>query len=520
VPRANTRRATPVTGAGSTMHGAIASCQSGRPVTRALPWLWLIAIAGVPRIAGALLLANPDGDAYSYVEAIAAMRSSMAGGAFSIKDLAGFWLPMYQAICAAGSLLVNNPLYVAKVVSAICGTGTCLLVFLICRRLFTGARGLAYAAFAVAALNPLHIMYSSFSMTDVPYSFLLVGSLFFFIIEDRGVLAALFAMAAGLMRVEAWMLIILIPTLQFAGRRKISPISIALLALAPVICFYIYWAASGNPFDYFGSRAGYIRELLVVQPELRGFSPARIIGDVGRLLYAMNPLVFIASVAAVSLMVRRFPDLVARRLRESEFRVLAVCAFFFSSLCFLVLAYFTNSQPQIWTRYGLVFFDLGIPILIWASVALSARTRRLRRALAALTIAACLAQWGLQLRDGIVYAKASTPQQAVVDYLRAEYGRDPSIRIFCDDSTVRVLSDLPPSAFVSSTDFAEERESFMAGLKEAGVRFLVYSDSKWSTPNLLFPQLTENSVYGPFHLTVHRSPQELHSEVWLYEVSW
>jgi hypothetical protein len=387
-------------------------------IRRALPWLALVLAAGVPRILGALFLPNLDRDANSYVEAIAELRASMAAGAFSIKDMAGFWLPLYQTFCAAASVPVNNPLYVAKVVSAICGTGTCLLVFLICRRL-TGRNRLAYAAFALIAFNPLHIMYSSFSMTEVPYGLLVVGSLFF-TIEDRMLLAAIFAMLAGLMRVEAWMLVVLIPALQLLSGRKSSPASYIVLALGPLICFYIYWAATGNPFDYFHSRADYIRQLLVDQPELRNFTVSRIAGDAGRLLYSVNPLVLIGSVAAAWLMVvgRRRNDRSA--VPESVFAVSAACAFFFSFLTFLLAAYLTNNQPQIWIRYGLLLFAIGAPIMIWCYLTISDQMPRLKRAAAALTIGACLLQWGLQLRDGIVNARAAAFQPPVAEHRQNE----------------------------------------------------------------------------------------------------
>jgi len=314
---------------------------------------------------------------------------------------------MYQTVCAAGSLLVNNPLYVAKVVSAICGTATCLLVFMICRRV-TDRRDLAYAAFALIAFNPLHIMYSSFSMTEGPYIFLVAGSLLF-TIEDRAMLAAIFGLLAGLMRVEAWMLIILMPALQVWAGRKVKPASCIVPALAPLICFYIYWAATGDPFDYFHSRAVFIREFLVDRPELKGFSVRRIMSDAGRLLYSVNPLVFIASVAAASFTVKN-PRVKGRLgVTQTSFAVGAACVFFFSFLAFLLAAYFTNNQPEIWTRYGLLLFVLGIPILIWASAALSARMPQWRHLIAAVTILGCLVQWGLQLVHSIAYARAMVP---------------------------------------------------------------------------------------------------------------
>jgi hypothetical protein len=46
--------------------------------------------------------------------------------------------------------------------------------------------------------------------------------------------------------------------------------------------------------------------------------------------------------------------------------------------------------------------------MIWASMTISARMPRLRRLVALLTIGACLLQLGLQLRDGLGFARAAT----------------------------------------------------------------------------------------------------------------
>src|SRR5215471_18581428 len=175
-----------------------------------LLWAGLALVSGVPRILGAFLLPNAFGDAFSYLRYIELMRSKMADGAFAIKDLHGFWFPMYQFVCAGASLLFGHTFYVAKIVSALCGMGACLLVYQISMRL-TNHRPISLLAFALTALNPLHILYSSSSLTDVPHGFLVMASLYF-VLEQRWKAAAILAAAAGFMRIESWMLIIILPT--------------------------------------------------------------------------------------------------------------------------------------------------------------------------------------------------------------------------------------------------------------------------------------------------------------------
>jgi hypothetical protein len=401
-------------------------------------WAVLGLIALLPRLAGAFLLQNPDGDAYAYVEATARLRDSILSGNFSIKDLAGFWLPGYQLICATVSTVTGHPLYTAKLVTAILGAGSCFLVFAICRRITDKPR-LAYWGFGIVAANPFHIMYSSFSMTDVPFCFFVLASVLLSIV-DRQVLAAACATVAGLMRVEAWMLIPLIPALQLVARRKVSVWAMAILMLAPILCLWIYKSATGNPFDYFAVRSLYVKDLLVSEPHLQVFTFSRIAGDLGRLLYAVNPMELVAAVVASASLARslrrggsngggQVRGLI-RGLRQTghlsaELRgIVMPLACFLAFLGFILAAYWTNNQPQIWPRYGLLPFLLGIPILAWTVDRLSQRQagnllygrRGLLRGLAALTIAACVFQWGVQLRDVIRHFQRTAAPRAVVDY--------------------------------------------------------------------------------------------------------
>jgi 4-amino-4-deoxy-L-arabinose transferase-like glycosyltransferase len=155
-----------------------------------LLWVALLFIAGLPRVLAAFILPNEEGDPYAYAQAIDMMRASLLGGTFTIAELFGFWLPLYQFICALITSVIGHPLYVAKVFSAICGTGVCLLVFQLSSAL-TASRRVALLAFALIALNPIHVMYSAFSMSDVPHALMVMSSLYF-AIKNRWVLASAF----------------------------------------------------------------------------------------------------------------------------------------------------------------------------------------------------------------------------------------------------------------------------------------------------------------------------------------
>jgi len=483
---------------------------------RCLPWVGLVFVCGIPRVLAAFLLANPDGDAYAYINQIESMRASLSAGTFSIKNLFGFWLPTYQFICAVISLFVDHPIYVSKLFSAVCGMGICLLVFHITLRL-VASRVIAILAFLLIALNPLHILYSAFSVTDVPHAFFVLGCLYF-TIEKRWLLAASFAAVAGSMRVESWMLIALLPMLQLFVERRLSLRACGILAIAPLLWLYISWDATGNPFEYFATRKRYVDGLLATYPELVNPSLGRIETAVGNLLYSANLSVMIGCFVGAWLTVKRLAGSKFQRVSENLFGILAVGVFFFSFLGFLILAYITRNQPDIFDRYGLIVFALGIPILAWTLVAIAGRKPYLARMLAVVVVIACVADSESQIGDIPIYIAQAQPKQIVANNIFHIHEANPSIRIFCDDATVQALSGSPPVRFLGSSSSPNDRELFLTYLKENGVEYVVYSDTEASTMTKLFPELSNGIGSELFQLFVPATRKDWHGRIWLYRL--
>jgi hypothetical protein len=69
----------------------------------------LLILSAIPRILGAFWLPNAFGDAYAYTEQVYYMRRALLMGTFSQSNLFGFWLPLYQLICALVSALLGSP---------------------------------------------------------------------------------------------------------------------------------------------------------------------------------------------------------------------------------------------------------------------------------------------------------------------------------------------------------------------------------------------------------------------------
>jgi hypothetical protein len=485
---------------------------SGRSISL---WAGLILVSGLPRILGAFLLPNAFGDAYTYLEYIEAMRSKMAEGTFAITDLFGFWLPMYQFICAAASLLFGHVFYVAKLVSALCGMGACLLVYQISLRL-TDHRPLSLLAFALAALNPLHILYSSSSLTDIPHGFLVMACLYF-ALEKRWKAAAVFAAAAGFMRVESWMLIALLPALQFLFQRRVSLAALGIMIVSPLFWFYVSWKATGSAMAYFETRNRYLAEYMAAKPAITTFTSQRLLLDGEKLLVSTNLAVLCSCLAAAWMIVRRViaggrPKFGIAPMDLGD--VTATNVFFFSNLGFLILAYFAGSQPEIWSRYGLIFFTLGLPVTAWTFLAIAERRSKVIMAVATLAVFAFHTKG--QIREMVSCVSEESARSVVADYLKDVLRDDPGLRIYCDDGQVRFLSGIPSDRFLTSYYLPADPGALLKRFDEAGVKYALCSNWEASTLTRFFPELREGKGGDFFHPVAHSRSKRSGLELWVY----
>jgi len=487
---------------------------------RSIPlWAWLTLVSGVPRILGAFLLPNAFGDAYSYLEAIEAMRSKMANWTFAIKDLHGFWLPMYQFTCAVISFLFGHTFYVAKLVSALCGTGICLLVYQISMRL-TNHRSLSLLAFALASLSPLHVLYSSSALTDIPHGFLVMASLYF-ALEKRWKTAAIFAAAAGFMRVESWMLIVLLPALQFLFQRRVSPAALAIMIISPLFWFYICWKATGSALVYFEARNRYVADYMAANPVVTTFSSRRMFLDADRLLISTILAVLLNCLVAAWMIVRR---MIAGRMVWQKFElvsldfagVTATNVFFLSNLGFLLLAYFTGSQPDIWSRYGLLFFTLGLPVTAWTFLAIVKERPGSKIVLATAILAVFAYHTKGQVGEAVACVIEESMRTGIAAYLKEKRQNDPGLRIYCDDGNVRSLSGIPPDRFLIAYYLPSDPAALLKRFDETGVKYVVCTNWEVSTLTTLFPALREGKGDDVFHPVAHVRAKYSGLELWVY----
>src|SRR5687768_16411895 len=92
-------------------------------------WIFLFAVAAMPRLLGAFFLPITFGDSYVYIRDIGTLSAKINAGTFALTDLYGCWLPLYQFISALVNVFVGNGFYTGKLISALAGVGVCLLVY-------------------------------------------------------------------------------------------------------------------------------------------------------------------------------------------------------------------------------------------------------------------------------------------------------------------------------------------------------------------------------------------------------
>ena len=488
---------------------------------RAGHWIivWLIALG--TRLTAAFLLPNPEQDGYSYAEIIARLSSQISEGHLQLVDLFGFWFPLFPLTAAIPNFWIDNSLVTGKVLSALCGAGSCVIVFAIAQRI-SRSIALGYLAFALIVLNPLHLLYSAACMTDIPSSFLVLASLWS-LLRRRWVLAAIFAALAGCVRIEPWALIPLLPLVQFAHEKRISITALIILIIPPLAWLAISHLATGDPFAYFAARARYHANYLDFYPTRHGFALADIRQDVDYFLLGANRIVVLAIIATAMLWILR----TARCHRLMPLSWAAPLAYAAVLFGFLFLAYVTKRQPVILPRYGLILFPLGLPLLTWL-IGLSIKhwPRSLSVKLVALIlIGLCLRETKGQV-DTVWKVRADfRAHQQIAHALRAAFSQSPNVeqRCFSDDVGVRVLSRLPADRFVRSA-FApasawQDAAVFESYLEENHVTYLVFTKIEDSLPPQVFPHLGSSAQINSekFQLIAFAS-SPFASDVWLYRL--
>jgi len=445
--------------------------------------------AGVPRIVGALFVhKEPFGDAYCYIEQVTMLRHKIAGGYLAIENLYSFWLPLYQFFCSMVAVVVNRPVYVSRLVAAVAGTGVCVLVYVF-SYILTSSQRLSLAAFLAIAFNPFHVEYSFSAMTDIPHALLVMACLYF-VITDRWKLAALMGAAACLIRLESWMLILLVPAIQVMRRRTWPVLTTLILSTGPAIWLFICWKTTRDPLASFHAHNEYMVARLTAHPEFAHFTFDRLWSDANRLAYSLNIAVLVGSIAALWLLFRDWRKSAGRREWLKVPNPLVCALFFFAYFGFILFAYLTKNNTDIWPRYGLILFSLGLPLLAYSAREIFKQRSVLAMTALGIALVIGVMQLKTQVEDLARFVTQKTRPETIANYLRQQYASDPSIRVFCDSPEVRVMSGIPGDHFYHSflDGIPKDRDGFVGFLRRNGIEFLVIpEEDETSTPSQLFP---------------------------------
>lgn len=481
-------------------------------------------IASLPRILGAFFLPNTFGDAYVYIRDIGNLSTKIKAGTVALTDLYGFWLPLYQLISAVINTFVGNGFYTGKIVAALFGVGACLLVYALTLRL-TGQKFAALLAFLLIALNPLHILNSTSALTDVPHAFFVLAAMYF-VLKKRWIVAALFAALAGFTRVESWMLLALIPLIQFWKERRVSIPAILILLIPPLSWFYISWKATGDWLACFRARQQYHDWLLAQNPSLAHFSLKGVGKDTAMFMSGADFAVLVSAFLAAWFVLGKIrnrsqskPTIMSADSRNID-SVLPFVLVFFAFFALLLIAYLTHQQPIIFPRYGLILFSLGIPILAWTFFAITRRRPAWSRRILTTIIVLCALNWSAQFVGGIGELNRYSAQRRVADYLRVHFDPKSDMKIFCDEDTVKVLSGIPEERFLSSSAGApRDSDSFLNFLTDNQVKYIVATEANQFIPAQTFPRLKNGELIGHYEPIMQSHSGFLLTNIHLYQRS-
>jgi hypothetical protein len=457
--------------------------------------LWMIALA--IRLWGVWYFPTAEQDGYSDAETIARFSAEIGAGTFSFSHLYGFWLPFFQLVAAIPNIWLNNPLLAGKVISGLCGAAACVLAFAVSLRL-AHSISLACVAFALLLLSPIHLLYSSACMTDVPFGCLLLASLLF-VLRNQWTAAMIVAAVAGGVRVEAWALIPLLPLLQLIKEKRISVIGVILLVVPPLLWLLVSQSARGDWFAFFKDRVVYHKHYMDFYPSRRGFALADVRGDLDLLMFGANRILFIAGLIAGLFLLCK-----AGWRRKDFWGAFVTASYFAVVLAFLILGYVTKRQPVWLPRYGLFALALGAPLLAWLLRQLldSSWPRWIGIAGVSIAIFLCASEARSQFSVIPKVLMDFQAHAAIAQALKAsmQQTNELGVRCFSDDVSVRVLSGLPRARLVQSRDAPPEAwnnaAAFDAFLEQKSVRYLVYMATEDSLPAKWLPKDGNPAVTG------------------------
>ena len=157
----------------------------------------------------------------------------------------GYWLPLHTYLIGGMLYLWNEPSLSPRLLSLILGSITIFPFYYLVKLLFDEKNALVSTLFL--SLFNFHILYSTQTLSEAPFVFLLISSIYFFfsyLKEENSfkmlIFSSFFLALASMLRIEAWLFVPLIPLYLFK-KKKIKP---SLIYFAISAIFPVFWISS------------------------------------------------------------------------------------------------------------------------------------------------------------------------------------------------------------------------------------------------------------------------------------
>ncbi|OGL50568.1 MAG: hypothetical protein A3C43_11935 [Candidatus Schekmanbacteria bacterium RIFCSPHIGHO2_02_FULL_38_11] len=261
----------------------------------------------------------------------------------------GYWLPLHTYLIGGMLYIWNEPSLSPRLLSLILGTITIFPFYSLVELLFNKKNALLSTLFL--ALFNFHILYSTQTLSEVPFVFFLICSIYFFFsfLKEKQnnlkilIISSVFLTLASMLRIEAWLFVPLIPLYLFK-EKKIKP---ALIFFAISVIFPLFWILS----NYI--KVGDLLPLATINVSDTNLQEWNIFTKLTiypyLILKVLSPVAGIISFYGMILSLRK--------------RMFSLNIFFFTIFLFLVFTtiYGTNAAPR--ERYVLTISILLLPYL-------------------------------------------------------------------------------------------------------------------------------------------------------------
>jgi len=392
------------------------------------------------------------------------------------------WPPAWHLVCAVAELGWPNAYLVPKVLAALFGGATPLLVWSLARRL-AGERE-ALWAWLIVAVAPLEVLYATSGMSEAFYGFWFVLAALAYLRADRGnawlLVAAAALVPAALSRFDGWILLPALAPMAWAQRRASVLVGLgawAIAAIAPLGWLALDWRVAGRPLAFLAAHGAYLEHFY------RTYNFHALYHDRGPLGWAFHAACLVGTMGLFTLFLG-VREAVRGRNRGRDARALAL--FIAVAFGWLLLMWIFRRQMG-WRRH---YLALGACLAPFAAIALC----RLPRRRAMLLLGADLL---LVLATSAPFTYVPRRFAQAASFLRGQPGRvytdEPGVRLLLGDRA-RIVSDAPPHL---------RPDELEAWLRAREVRWVVFSAVDYSPLGEELPWMRDGESRAPYALAFH-----------------